>query len=476
MRGLDWPVDDEPFELTLEEWVPQDHPLRLLREFVDAALVEMEPTLQRMYSHTGRPSVPPERMLCALVLLHAHSVRSERQLVELIHDNLAYRWFVGLGLRDEVWDHSTFSKNRERLIEHGVDRKFLSAVLNQAGALKLLSREHFSLDGTLLEAHASIKSFRRKDEPPNDGNGAGRGERDFHGEKFSNKTHQSTTDPDARIARKSDGQAAKPSHMGHVLTENKTGLVVQAEVTEANGTAERMAGQDMLARQAGSGRMNAGRRCTVGADKGYDCRSFVLTCRKGRFTPHVAARKRGSAIDGRTTRHRGYAESQRKRKKVEEPFGWLKSVGGMRKLRLVGRRKVAWQFRFAVAVYDLVLMMGLPERPSAQNQETFARPDQKTPFWTVLRDYLLPNRLNWLGISTACYRVQHIQCAANDGLGDGVFAKDGKLVTGLAVQRLLEDVAVRRQCPNLSAPVVPVEKHPGFRRNTVEHDGAVGGH
>lgn len=402
MRGVDRPVDDEPFLLTLDEWVPQGHHLRALRQFVDAALVELEPTLRRMYSHTGRPSVPPERMLRALALLHVHSIRSERQLVVLIHDNLAYRWFVGLGLRDEVWDHSTFSKNRERLIEHGVDRLFLAAVLKQAGALKLLSREHFSLDGTLLEAHASIKSFRRKDDPPDEGNGAGRGERDFHGERFRNKTHQSTTDPDARLYRKSDGQAAKPSHMGHILTENKTGLVVQAELTEANGTAERTAGLDMLGRHAASGHMNAGRRCTVGADKGYDGKPFVQPCRAARITPHVASRKRGSALDRRTTRHLGYEESQRKRKRVEEPFGWLKSVGGMRKLRHVGRRKAAWQFRFAVAVYDLVLMMGLAECPSAPNQETSARPNQKTPFWAVLRDFLLPNRLKWLGISTDC--------------------------------------------------------------------------
>ena len=353
VRGADRKSEGMFSYVRLEERVPRDHPLRAIRALVDATLAELSPAFEALYARVGRPSVPPERLLRALLLQALYTVRSERLLMEQLDYNLLFRWFVGLSMDDAVWDATVFCKNRDRLLDGDIAAQFLAGVLNLPQVKKLLSSEHFSVDGTLIEAWASMKSFVRKDgsgAPPPAGGGAGRNAgRDFHGEKRSNDTHASTTDPDARLFRKGRGKEAKLCHMGHIMTENRHGLIVDARLTEATGTAERTAALDMIDDKAGS-------RSTVGADKNYDTADFVAGCRAHGCVPHVAQNntRRRSAIDARTTRHPGYAISMIKRKRIEEPFGWMKTVGVMRKTRHRGRPLVEWFFVLTAAAYNLI--------------------------------------------------------------------------------------------------------------------------
>jgi transposase len=335
----------------LEERVPQNHPLRAIRALIDAVLSELSPEFEKLYSRVGRPSIPPEHLLRALLLQAFYTVRSERLLMEQLDYNLLFRWFVGLSVDDAVWDASTFCKNRDRLLDGDIAAKFMVGVLNLPQVKKLLSSEHFSVDGTLIEAWASMKSFVRKDgsDPPPPADGGRNAERDFHGEKRSNDTHASTTDPDARLFRKGKGKEAKLCHMGHILTENRQGLIVDARLTEASGTAECATALAMVEDNLGAG-------STLGADKNYDTAAFVAGCRARGCVPHVAQNtsNRRSAIDARTTRHPGYAISMVKRKRIEEPFGWMKTVGGLRKTRHRGRSLVEWFFVLTAAAYNLI--------------------------------------------------------------------------------------------------------------------------
>jgi transposase len=343
----------------LEERVGANHPLRRILTLVDKALLGLNEHLGRLYAPTGRDSIPPERLLRALVLQALYSIRSEGQLVDQLDFNLLYRWFVGLGIDEPVWDKSVFTKNRDRLLEGDVAQRFFSEVLSQARAQDLLSSEHFSVDGTLIEAWASHKSFKRKDGPSGPPAGGKNPEADFRKEKRGNETHQSTTDPEARLYRKSDGAPAQLCYLGHALMENRNSLVVAARVTQATGTAEREAALGLIETIGGN------RRVTLGADKNYDTRDFVDAARSLKVTPHVAQNtsRRRSAIDARTTRHVGYAVSQVKRKRIEEPFGWIKTVAGLRKVKLRGRAKVAWLFTFAMATYNLVRLTKLIPAP-----------------------------------------------------------------------------------------------------------------
>ena len=342
--------------LSPEERVRREHPLRAIRAMADQALKSMSERFDAMYAKTGRPSIPPEKLLRARLIQMLYSVRSERLLMEEIDYSVLYRWFVGMNLDEPVWDVTVFTKNRDRLLEGDVAREFLCEVVKQAQEKKLTSDEHFTVDGTLIEAWASLKSFQRKDRqsaPPDD---PGNATVDFHGEKRSNETHASATDPDARLARKGNGKEAKLSYNANLLTENRNGLIVASEVLQANGTSERDAALAMLERVPG------GQRVTVGGDKGYDTRDFVAECRQINVTPHVAQntkRSGGSAIDGRTTRHAGYEVSQKKRKRIEECFGWLKTTALMRKVRHRGMEKVGWVFTFAAAAYNLIRMKNL---------------------------------------------------------------------------------------------------------------------
>jgi transposase len=357
MRG------DDPQQASLfsyispEERIPPDHPLRAIRVLVDMVLKELSPQFTRLYSHTGRPSIAPEKLLRALLLQVLYTVRSERLLMEQLDYNLLFRWFVGLNMDDPIWDASTFSKNRERLLEGDVAHAFFAQVLAQAREHALLSDDHFTVDGTLIEAWAGQKSFKRKDtvppEPPPDD--PGNPSIDFRGERRTNATHASTTDPEARLYKKAKGQEAKLAYLGHVLMENRHGLVVDTRVTQATGTAEREAALAMAEAIPGQ------QRVTWGADKNDDTRDCVRELRELRVTPHVAqnATGRSSAIDCRTTRHPGYAVSQRKRKCVDEIFGWMKTVGLLRKTRYRGVARVGWMFTFAAAVYNLVRMRTL---------------------------------------------------------------------------------------------------------------------
>jgi len=334
--------------------VPKDHPLRGIRELVDAALRELSPQFERLYSHTGRPSIPPERLLRALLLQVLYTIRSERQLMEQLDYNLLFRWFVGLSMDDPIWDPTVFTKNRERLLNGDIAQLFFERVLAQAQKHGLTSTEHFTVDGTLVEAWAGQKSFQRKDsedrEPPDDpGNPAV----NFHGEKRSNKTHESTTDPDSRLYTKGSGQAAKLYFMGHVVMENRNGLAVGGQLTKATGTAEREAALELL------DKIPRRRHITAAADKGYDVRGFVEALRQDDVTPHIARKKRYSALDSRTTRHATYQLSQEVRKRVEEIFGWLKTVGMMRKTRHRGEPRVGWVFTFSLAAYNLVRIRNL---------------------------------------------------------------------------------------------------------------------
>ncbi len=353
MRGTETKNEALFVYLSLESYVPKDHPLRSVRAMVDKALTELNPQFEAMYSHTGRPSVPPEQLLKALLLQALYSIRSNRLLVEQVSYSILFRWFVGLALDEKVWDHSSFSTNLERLIDTDVARLLLAKVVEQAWAAKLLSDEHFSVDGTLIEAWASIKSFQPKDgpKPP-----VGRNkERDFHGETLKNDTHASITDPDALLAKKSSGKEAKLSYHGHALMENRHGIIVDARITQATGTAERDTAVEMIADVAGR------KRITIGGDKGYDTKECVKDLRALKVTPHVAQNttNRRSAIDGRTTRHEGYKTSLRIRKRIEEAFGWLKTVGNLRKTRHRGVAKVDWYFTMAIAAYNLVRLRNL---------------------------------------------------------------------------------------------------------------------
>lgn len=356
MRGQDSSQDSFFSYGSLEEKIPQTHPLRPIRAVVDEALKGLSRHFSRLYAPVGRPSIPPEKLLRGLLLMVLYSIRSERRLIEELEYNLLYRWFVGLGMDESVWDATTFSKNRERFIDGEVARRFFQQVLREAKQRDLVSEEHFSVDGTLIEAWASLKSFRPKDDssqPPDD---PGNATVNFRGERRSNETHQSQTDPEARLARKGDGKEAKLSYCGSVLIENRHGLVVDTELLHATGTAERDAAMMMAERIDGV------QRVTLAGDKNYDTRDFVRELRHMNITPHVAqnsARNGGSAIDSRTTRHAGYAVSQQRRKVVEEFFGWLKTVAGQRKTRYRGVWRVGWIFTFAAAAYNLVRMRTL---------------------------------------------------------------------------------------------------------------------
>lgn len=355
MRGGDEHEQDMFCYISLEERVPHDHPLRPMRKMVDEALANLTHDFQEMYSRVGRPSIPPERLLRALLLQYLYSIRSERMLVEQLDYNLLFRWFVGLSMSDPVWSHATFSKNRERLMDSDIATKFFLEIKDQAEKKKLLSDEHFTVDGTLIESLASLKSFKPKDgsdDPPAPGAGGRNPKVDFRDQKRKNNTHASTTDPDARLARKGKGKEAKLCFMGHVLMENRNGLVVNTSLTLATGTAERDAAGDMIYEVPGE------HRITVGADKNYDTKGFVEKLRSYNVTPHVA-RKKNSAIDNRTTRHEGYDVSQRVRKRVEEIFGWMKTIAPLRKAHHVGKRKVAWDFTFAAAAFNLIRMRNI---------------------------------------------------------------------------------------------------------------------
>ena len=352
MRGTDRQTAKLFSYLSPEALVPPDHPLRQIRRLANAALDRLSPEFDAIYAEAGRPSIPPEHLLRALLVQAFFSVRSERQLMEQLAYNMMFRWFVGLSMDAPTWDVTVFTKNRDRLLDGDIARKFLAEVLADPNIKPLLSDDHFSVDGTMIDAWASMKSFRPKDgsgEPPAPGRN---GERDFHGEKLSNETHASTTDPDARLYKKAKGQPARLCHLGHVVMENRNGLVVAACVTPATGTAEREAAVAMVEELGGDERL------TLGGDKAYDTVDFVAEMRRLRVTPHVAQNdtNRRSAIDGRTTRHPGYAASLRKRKRIEEVFGWMKTAAGLRKTRHRGTARVGWMFTLTAAAYNLVRM------------------------------------------------------------------------------------------------------------------------
>lgn len=354
MRGDDNQQEGMFSYISPEKRVPADHPLRPIRKMVDEILKEMSPKFAKLYSEVGRPSIAPERLLRSLLLQIFYSVRSERMLIEQLQYNLLFRWFVGMEMEEMVWNHAVFSKNRERLLNEEIAESFFQRVLERARPH--MSDEHFTVDGTLIEAWASQKSFRRKDgqgKRPGPG-----GEVDFHGEKRKNQTHGSTTDPDARLFKKSRGSEARLGYLGHVLMENRNGLLVQTFLTEANGRAERDAA--MLMAEA----IPSGQRVTLGGDKNYDTQEFVRELRGMNITPHVAQNNtnRSSAVDQRTTRHTGYEMSQRKRKRVEQSFGWMKTVGMLKKVKLRGIDKVGWLFTFTGAAYNLCRLRNLMAR------------------------------------------------------------------------------------------------------------------
>ncbi len=369
MRGSDERSGSLFSYVDLEARVRGDHPLRVIREIANAALNDLSRDFAALYTDFGRPSIAPEKLLRAMLLQAIYGIRSERQLMERLEFDLLFRWFVGLGVDDPVWDHSTFSKNRDRLLEGEIAAKFLSAVLAQPKVKRLLSSDHFSVDGTLIEAWASIKSFRKKDGGDDDGPGRGRnGERNFHTEKRSNETHQSTTDPEARLYRKGDGQPAKLCYMGHALMENRNGLAVGGCISQATGTAERDKALELIDDYRGESE----RRITLGADKAYDVTQFVHELRGRSVTPHIAidghlsktGTPRKTAVDGRTTRHIGYDISQRCRKRIEEVFGWIKGSAGLAKVKLRGRERVDAAFTLALVAYNLVRLPKLLAAPA----------------------------------------------------------------------------------------------------------------
>jgi transposase len=361
MRGDDQQTGWMFSYVSPEERVPADHPLRAIRQMTEVIFARLSPRFDRLYSDIGRPSIPPEKLLRALLLQGLYTVRSERLLMEQLQYNLLFRWFVGLGMDDPVWDPTTFTKNRDRLLEGDIAEAFFQEVLALARAARLLSDDHFTVDGTLLEAWASHKSFRRRNTPRDPPQDSGNPSVDFRGETRTNDTHQSTTDPDTRLYRKSRASEAKLCYLGHVLPENRHGLIVNALVTPATGTAERDAALAMLSELPDTGRI------TLGGDKNFDTQGFVRCTRELGVTPHVAqfpeTKSRGSAIDARTTRHPGYALSQQKRKLVEQAFGWMKTIGSMRKLHHRGGPRVNWNFTFTAAAYNLVRLRTLLPKP-----------------------------------------------------------------------------------------------------------------
>lgn len=354
MRGND--SDDTRMwsYVSAEQRIPTDHPLRPIRRMVDKVLDRLSARLDELYSKVGRPSIPPERLLRALLLQVLYTIRSERMLMEQLDYNLLFRWFVGLNMDDGVWDPTVFTKNRQRLLEGKIAQAFFQEVLAVARERDLLSDEHFSVDGTLIEAWAGHKSFRRRGKGPDEPGSPGE---EFRGETRTNATHESATDPDARLYRKGPGKEAKLCYMGHVLMDNRHGLVVDARLTQASGTAERQAAQEMVQ----AARRRRPKRLTLGADKAFDTQDFVARLRELGVTPHVAqsTRHRSSAIDGRTTRHPGYELSQWKRKLIEQSFGWMKTVGALRKTRHRGEPRVGWMFIFCLAAFDLVRIRNL---------------------------------------------------------------------------------------------------------------------
>jgi transposase len=367
MRGSDQGCGELFSYVNLEERVRRNHPLRVIREIANAALADLSGDFERLYSSMGRASIAPERLLRAMLLQAFYGIRSERQLMERLEFDLLFRWFVGLGVDDPAWDHSTFSKNRDRLLGGEIPAKLLNAVLVQPRVKRLLSSDHFSVDGTLIEAWASIKSFRRKDGKDDEGEGPGRNaERNFHGEKRTNETHESTTDPDARLYRKADGQPARLCYMGHTLMENRNGLAVGGRVSFATGTAEREAALYLLDRRRGRSRV------TLGADKAYDVTGFVRDLRARTVTPHIAYHgfvnrfgvQRKTAMDQRTWRHPGYEVSQRCRRRIEEIFGWIKAQAGLAKVKLRGRSRVDASFTMALAAYNLIRLPKLLAAPA----------------------------------------------------------------------------------------------------------------
>jgi transposase len=359
MRGKDIQQSELFSYGSLEERVPEKHPLRAIRMMVDEALGEMSARFDEIYSEDGRESIPPERLVRALLLQMLYSIRSERMLMEQLEYNLLFRWFVGLSANEPVWHPTVFTKNRDRLLEGAVSEQFFSLIVTQARRKKLLSDEHFTVDGTLIEAWAGQKSFQRKDRdddplnPPPDK--SSNPTINWHREKRSNETHESLTDAMARLYKKTRGAEAKLGYLGHVLTENRNGLVVDVRLTQASGTAERDAAAAMIGGKA------PWRRVTLGADRAYDTRSFIASLRELNVTPHVAQndKNRRSAIDQRTTHHDGYANSQRKRKRVEEVFGWIKTVALQRKTRFRGLDRVGWMFTLAASAYNLVRIRNL---------------------------------------------------------------------------------------------------------------------
>ena len=378
MRGEEVRQPSFVFLGPLEERIPQDHPLRPIRKMTDRALCALSPLFDKIYAEAGRPSIPPEYLLRALLVQVLYAIPSERKLCEHLQFNLLFRWFVGLDLNDPVWHPTTFTQNRERLLAGEVAEAFFLAVKKQAEAGKLLSREHFSLDGTLVEAAASLKSFRPQEEASDEEDSgpdnspkagdlspaeaaaarAGRDRNpsvDFHGERRRNDTHASRTDPEALLAKHSPGEAARLAYAGHLLTENRNGLIVQADLSRATGAAERETGAQLVKKE----RKDRKGRLTVAADKNYDTKHFVRELRTMTVTPHVARKDRYSAIDGRTTTWEGYTQSQKKRKLVEEAFGWMKTVGLLDKLRHRGEAKARWVFQFTAAAYNLVRMRSL---------------------------------------------------------------------------------------------------------------------
>jgi transposase len=371
MRGEDQSSGNLFSYVDLEARVPADHPLRVIREIVNDVLGSLSSEFAALYSHTGRPSIAPEQLLRALLLQAFYSIRSERQLMEQLDFNMLFRWFVGLGLDDAVWDASTFCHNRDRLLEADVSAMVLSGVVEHRKVRRLLSRDHFSVDGTLIEAWASMKSFRPKgddgESPPPQFPGGRNGERDFHGERRSNETHESTTDADARLYRKGNGRESRLCYMGHALMENRNGLVVGGALSRATGTAERETALELVERHR-----PGGRRITLAADKAYDVTAFVDDLRSRKVTPHIAidghltktGKRRKTAIDRRTTRHGGYEVSQRCRKRIEEVFGWLKASAGQAKTRFRGVDRVAAQFTLALAAYNLIRLPRLLAEPA----------------------------------------------------------------------------------------------------------------
>ena len=356
MRGQDQTGGNLFSYIDLEDRVPSSHPLRTIRSIVNDVLASLSSDFEVMYSSMGRPSIPPEQLLRALLLQAFYTIRSERQLMEQLDFNILFRWFVGIGMDDPVWDASTFCKNRDRLLEAEVSSKLLTGVVEHKKVRRLLSRDHFSVDGTLIEAWASAKSFRPKNTEHDGGSDGGNADRNFHGQKRRNDTHASTTDPEARLYRKGNGRESKLCFMGHALMENRNGLAIGVMVTQANGTAERVAALELVARYTKKSRI------TLGADKAYDVAAFVEELRKHKITPHMAVqdhlsktgKRRKTKIDGRTTHHAGYQTSQRVRKRIEEIFGWTKVQAGQAKTKFTGRRRVEASFTLAIAASNLM--------------------------------------------------------------------------------------------------------------------------